>query len=177
MKAGSIYTAALYMRLSKDDDGAAESASIITQRKMLRSYAAEHGYVVFDEYVDDGWSGTNFDRPDFKRMIGDIEAKKVNLVITKDLSRLGRDSLQQGNIRRSISPPRAYATSPSMTATIPTALIRTLPPSKTSSMRCMRGIHPRRSARLLPPRCGMALTLQPLRLTATRKIRWTKIIL
>lgn len=52
MKAGSIYTAALYMRLSKDDDGAAESASIITQRKMLRSYAAEHSYVVFDEYVD-----------------------------------------------------------------------------------------------------------------------------
>ena len=84
MKAGSIYTAALYMRLSKDDDGAAESASIITQRKMLRSYAAEHGYVVFDEYVDDGWSGTNFDRPDFKRMIADIEAKKVNMVITKD---------------------------------------------------------------------------------------------
>jgi len=60
MKAGSIYTAALYMRLSKDDDGAAESASIITQRKMLRSYAAEHGYAVFGEYVDDGWSGTNF---------------------------------------------------------------------------------------------------------------------
>lgn len=96
MKAGSIYTAALYMRLSKDDDGAAESASIITQRKMLRSYAAEHSYVVFDEYVDDGWSGTNFDRPDFKRMIGDIEAKKVNLVITKDLSRLGRDYITAG---------------------------------------------------------------------------------
>ncbi len=96
MKAGSIYTAALYMRLSKDDDGAAESASIITQRKMLRSYAAEHGYAVFGEYVDDGWSGTNFDRPDFKRMIGDIEAKKVNLVITKDLSRLGRDYITAG---------------------------------------------------------------------------------
>lgn len=84
------------MRLSKDDDGAAESASIITQRKMLRSYAAEHGYAVFGEYVDDGWSGTNFDRPDFKRMIGDIEAKKVNLVITKDLSRLGRDYITAG---------------------------------------------------------------------------------
>ena len=96
MKAGSIYTAALYMRLSKDDDGAAESASIITQRKMLRSYAAEHGYAVFGEYVDDGWSGTNFDRPDFKRMIGDIEAKKVNMVITKDLSRLGRDYITAG---------------------------------------------------------------------------------
>ena len=84
MKAGSTYKAALYMRLSRDDDGAAESASITTQRKMLRSYAADNGYLVFDEYVDDGWSGTNFDRPDFKRMIADIEAKKINLVITKD---------------------------------------------------------------------------------------------
>ena len=98
MKAGSIYTAALYMRLSKDDDGAAESASIITQRKMLRSYAAEHGYVVFDVYVDDGWSGTNFDRPDFKRMIVDIEAKKVNMVITKDLSRFARNYSDAGSL-------------------------------------------------------------------------------
>ena len=96
MKARSTYKAALYMRLSRDDDGAAESASITTQRKMLRSYAADNGYLVFDEYVDDGWSGTNFDRPDFKRMIADIEAKKVNLVITKDLSRLGRDYITAG---------------------------------------------------------------------------------
>lgn len=96
MKAGSTYKAALYMRLSRDDDGAAESVSITTQRKMLRSYAADNGYLVFDEYVDDGWSGTNFDRPDFKRMIADIEAKKINLVITKDLSRLGRDYITTG---------------------------------------------------------------------------------
>ncbi len=96
MKARSTYKAALYMRLSRDDDGAAESASITTQRKMLRSYAADNGYLVFDEYVDDGWSGTNFDRPDFKRMIADIEAKKINLVITKDLSRLGRDYITTG---------------------------------------------------------------------------------
>ena len=96
MKAGSTYKAALYMRLSKDDDGTSESASIMTQRKMLRSYAADNGYLVFDEYVDDGWSGTNFDRPDFKRMIADIEAKKINLVITKDLSRLGRDYITTG---------------------------------------------------------------------------------
>lgn len=96
MKAGSTYKAALYMRLSKDDDGTSESASIMTQRKMLRSYAADKGYLVFDEYVDDGWSGTNFDRPDFKRMIADIEAKKINLVITKDLSRLGRDYITTG---------------------------------------------------------------------------------
>ena len=96
MKAGSTYKAALYMRLSKDDDGTSESASIMTQRKMLRSYAADKGYLVFDEYVDDGWSGTNFDRPDFKRMIADIEAGKVNLVLTKDLSRLGRDYITAG---------------------------------------------------------------------------------
>ena len=96
MKARSTYKAALYMRLSRDDDGAAESASITTQRKMLQSYAADNGYLVFDEYLDDGWSGTNFDRPDFKRMIADIEAKKVNLVITKDLSRLGRDYITAG---------------------------------------------------------------------------------
>ena len=96
MKAGSTYKAALYMRLSKDDDGTSESASITTQRKMLRSYAADKGFQVFDEYVDDGWSGTNFDRPDFKRMIADIEAGKVNLVLTKDLSRLGRDYITAG---------------------------------------------------------------------------------
>lgn len=90
------YRAALYMRLSKDDDGAAESASITTQRQMLRSYAAEHGYAVQDEYSDDGYSGVSFDRPEFKRMIADIEARKVNLVIVKDLSRLGRDYITAG---------------------------------------------------------------------------------
>lgn len=96
MKAKADYRAALYMRLSKDDDGAAESASITTQRQMLRSYAAEHGYAVYDEYSDDGYSGVSFDRPEFRRMIADIEAKKVNLVIVKDLSRLGRDYITAG---------------------------------------------------------------------------------
>lgn len=90
------YNAALYMRLSKDDDGSTESASISTQRKMLLSYAKENGFHVYDEYVDDGFSGTNFERPAFKRMIQDIENKKVNLVITKDLSRLGRDYITAG---------------------------------------------------------------------------------
>ena len=90
------YRAALYMRLSKDDDGAAESASITTQRQMLRSYAAEHGYAVQDEYSDDGYSGVSFERPEFRRMIADIEAKRVNLVIVKDLSRLGRDYITAG---------------------------------------------------------------------------------
>ena len=90
------YFAALYMRLSKDDEGKGESASITTQRKMLRAYAAENHYPVYDEYVDDGISGTTFERPDFRRMIRDIENSKVNMVITKDLSRLGRDYILTG---------------------------------------------------------------------------------
>ncbi len=96
MKPNSTYMAAIYLRLSKDDEGTAESSSIDTQRKMLRSYAKEHGFTVYDEYVDDGWSGTNFERPGFKRMIADIEDKKVNLILLKDLSRLGRDYILTG---------------------------------------------------------------------------------
>lgn len=90
------YHTALYMRLSKDDDRVLESASISTQRKMLRAYAKEHGFEVYDEYIDDGYSGTNFNRPAWERLLKDIEAKEVNLVITKDLSRLGRDYIMTG---------------------------------------------------------------------------------
>ncbi|SFR93620.1 recombinase family protein [Anaeromicropila populeti] len=90
------YYAALYLRLSKDDDGAMESASITTQKKMLIAYAKEKGFRIVDIYIDDGYSGTNFERPEFKRMIRDIERKKVNMVITKDLSRLGRDYITTG---------------------------------------------------------------------------------
>lgn len=90
------YQAALYLRLSKDDEHGQESSSIDTQRKLLQAYAAEQGFAVFDEYVDDGVSGTTFDRPGFQRMIRDIEKQRVNLVLTKDLSRLGRDYLQAG---------------------------------------------------------------------------------
>lgn len=90
------YLAALYMRLSKDDDKAGESASITTQKKMLRAFAMENSFTIYDEYIDDGYSGTNFNRPDFMRMLADIEAKRINLVITKDLSRLGRDYISSG---------------------------------------------------------------------------------
>jgi len=84
-----------YLRLSKDD-GIGESASISTQRKIIHNYAKEHGFKIVKEYVDDGWSGTNFERPGFQQMIKDIEDKKVHLIITKDLSRLGRDYIQTG---------------------------------------------------------------------------------
>ena len=67
-----IYNAALYLRLSRDDDNAGESNSIATQRMMLRRYAEQNSLFVVDEYIDDGYSGTNFDRPSFQRMIDDI---------------------------------------------------------------------------------------------------------
>jgi len=85
-------SAAIYCRLSRDDGGDSESNSIITQRQMLRRYAKEQGFMVHDEYVDDGISGTTFERGDFKRMIRDIEDGKVGIVLCKDLSRLGRNN-------------------------------------------------------------------------------------
>ena len=90
------YDAALYCRLSRDDELFGESSSISTQRKMLRDYALEQGFQIVDEYIDDGWSGTNFERPSFQRMIDDIEDGKINCVITKDLSRLGRNYILTG---------------------------------------------------------------------------------
>lgn len=83
--------AALYIRLSKEDAGDGESASIGTQRALLTRYAHAHGLTVVDEYVDDGYSGTSFDRPAYRRMIADLERGRINCVITKDSSRLGRN--------------------------------------------------------------------------------------
>jgi len=91
------YHAALYIRLSKEDETAGPSQSVTNQKSLLNEFVKEHRLTVYDTYIDDGWSGTNFDRPDFQRMIGDIEAKKVNMVITKDLSRLGRDYIMTGH--------------------------------------------------------------------------------
>lgn len=88
------YKAALYMRLSKDDEQFGDSVSIETQRNILNQFVREHGFPVVDEYVDDGWSGTNFDRPNFERMIDDINDEKVNCVVVKDLSRFGREHVQ-----------------------------------------------------------------------------------
>ena len=75
----------IYARLSRDDNnGNLESMSIANQRQILSDYVTEKGWILVDEYVDDGYSGTNFDRPDFKRMIRDIEIGKIDCVITKD---------------------------------------------------------------------------------------------
>lgn len=96
MNTKEIYHAGLYCRLSKDDDQQGESVSIATQRAILAAYCQEQRYEIYDVYVDDGFSGLNFDRPDFQRLLADIKAGKVNLVLTKDLSRLGRDYIMTG---------------------------------------------------------------------------------
>lgn len=87
----------IYIRLSReDDDKDNESESITNQRNFILDYLKENHYILYDEYVDDGYSGTTFDRPGFNRMIKDIETKKINMVITKDMSRLGRDYVNFG---------------------------------------------------------------------------------
>ena len=91
------YHAALYIRLSKEDESEGPSQSVQNQESLLREFVEQHRLNVYDTYIDDGWSGTSFDRPSFQRMIADIEAKKVNMVITKDLSRLGRDYIMTGH--------------------------------------------------------------------------------
>lgn len=94
-----IYSVGLYIRLSReDDDKILESESITNQKRLLLQYVKENHLTVYDIYVDDGYSGTNFDRPDFNRLLSDIELGKVNMVITKDMSRLGRDYIGTGNL-------------------------------------------------------------------------------
>lgn len=95
-----IYKVAIYIRLSKEDvdKGYDESESITNQKSLLTEYVENLGweYELIDIYIDPGYTGTNFNRPDFQRMIRDIQNGKVNMVITKDLSRLGRDYIETG---------------------------------------------------------------------------------
>ncbi|MEG2147390.1 MAG: recombinase family protein [Bacilli bacterium] len=94
--ASKIYSVGIYIRLSREDEKVGESESVTNQRSLLTKYVSENGYKLVGTYIDDGFSGTNFNRPDFKRMLGDIEENKINMVITKDLSRLGRDYIGTG---------------------------------------------------------------------------------
>jgi len=110
------FLAAMYLRLSRDDsdvgdatDGKgnvkAESNSIGNQRELIRAYIYEQQDIeLYDIYVDDGFSGSNFDRPEFKRMMSDVEAGRVNCVIVKDLSRFGRDYIESGRYIQKVFP-------------------------------------------------------------------------
>lgn len=87
---------ALYCRLSRDDGDEGDSNSIQHQKLMLEKYAKEHGLVPYHFFVDDGFSGTSFNRPGFQAMLGEIETGNVGTVIVKDMSRFGRNYLEVG---------------------------------------------------------------------------------
>lgn len=93
----SNFKVGIYIRLSRDD-GNIESDSIVSQRSLLNQYIKENNLTKVDEYVDDGFTGINFERPSFKRMINDVESEKINMIITKDMSRLGRDYIGTGEL-------------------------------------------------------------------------------
>ena len=93
-----IYNVGVYLRLSKDDGDDIESESVTNQRKIINDYIKKNkNMILYGEYVDDGYTGTNFNRPEFQRLLKDIENKKINMVITKNLSRLGRNYIETGN--------------------------------------------------------------------------------
>lgn len=87
---------ALYCRLSRDDELQGDSNSIINQKKILSTYAKQNGFLNIQYFVDDGFSGTNFQRPDFQRMIAEVEQNHVGTIIVKDMSRIGRNYLKVG---------------------------------------------------------------------------------
>ena len=97
MRTPAIFNVAIYLRLSKEDGDNEESDSIGNQRELILNYISKYPNLkIYNEHIDDGYTGTNFNRPGFKRMIDDIESKKVNMVITKNLSRFGREYIETG---------------------------------------------------------------------------------
>ena len=121
LKNNQHFSAAMYLRLSRDDNAAkgsalnetdkagipakAESNSIGSQRELIRAFIhGQQDIELYDIYVDDGFSGSNFDRPEFKRMMADIEAGRANCVIVKDLSRFGRDYIESGRYLQKVFP-------------------------------------------------------------------------
>ena len=142
---------ALYERLSQEDKLEGESNSIANQKKILERYCREHGITAYRHYdEDDGYSGTNFNRPGFQRMLADIKAGKIKRVIVKDMSRFGRDYLQVGFYTELTV--RGAKTS--------------LPQSATCSTKCMPAILQRRYALLGNQRENPANTLLQSRLMA-----------
>lgn len=103
--ADKIWNVAAYTRLSRDDGDKAESDSIGSQKEIIRAFVRDRDdMVIVKEYVDDGYSGVNFDRPDFQQMLADIKAKRINCVICKDLSRFARNYIDSGRYLEKIFP-------------------------------------------------------------------------
>lgn len=106
MESNKKIKVAAYLRLSKEEfNNEKESNSITNQRQIIDNYLEEHKeYKLVDYYIDDGYSGTNFDRPEFQRMLEDIKNKKIDVIIIKDLSRLGRNYIETGNFVEVVFP-------------------------------------------------------------------------
>ena len=106
MTAGQ-FSCAAYVRLSREDGDKNESDSVGNQKKMIEHYIAHHdNFVLYDHYIDDGFTGTNFNRPSFLKMLEDIEQGRINCVIVKDLSRFGRDYIETGKYLERYFPTR-----------------------------------------------------------------------
>ena len=158
---------ALYERLSQEDKLDGESNSIANQKKILERYCREHGITAYRHYdEDDGYSGTNFNRPGFQRMLADIKAGKIKRVIVKDMSRFGRDYLQVGFYTDMLFPDLACILSRSMTELTVRGAKTSLPQSATCSTKCMPAILQRRYALLGNQRENPANTLLQSRLMA-----------
>ncbi len=99
------WRAGLYIRLSREDGDKVESESVSSQKAILQKFVSENDDIsVYDLYVDDGWSGTDFERPAFRRMFADVTTKKINCVIVKDLSRFGRNYVEAGKYLETVFP-------------------------------------------------------------------------
>ena len=109
---------ALYCRLSQEDENKGDSDSIINQKSILTKYAKDNGFENIEVFVDDGYSGVSFNRPDFQRLLELMEQGKVSALITKDLSRLGRNYIEVGNYTEILFRGGMSAISLSMTITI-----------------------------------------------------------
>ena len=159
---------ALYERLSQEDKLEGESNSIANQKKILERYCREHGYTAIRHYdEDDGYSGTNFNRPGFQRMLADIKAGKIKRVIVKDMSRFGRDYLQVGFYTDILFPDFGVHFIASMTEWTVRGAKMSLPQSAMCSMKCTPATLQRRYALLGNQRENPANTLPQSRLMAT----------
>ena len=99
------YRTALYLRLSREDGDKTESDSIANQRTLLEAYAADHPELcIVDEFVDDGYSGSNFDRPEFERLLKALQERKIDCIVVKDFSRLGRNFVETGQYLEQVFP-------------------------------------------------------------------------
>ena len=145
MKDNLRYTI-LYVRISKDDDAAGDSNSITTQLAILQKYANDHAYQNIKVIKDDGYSGTNFNRPGFQEMYSLVKSRQVERILVKDLSRLGRNYIEVGMYTESAFRSLTCGLSPSMTAWTASVRTTTLPRYETPSTNGMSKTRARRSA-------------------------------